>query len=388
MKRVFWLLVFLLGVIDAKAQTVITMEQEGGVYKVPCVVNGMRMKFIFDTGASSVCISKAIAEFMMENGYISKEDIVGKGKSTVADGRIVENLQIILRDIEIAGLHLHNVEAVVILSQDAGLLLGQSAIQRLGSVTISGNRLIIASSADTIDEEYIDDLDRKATSYLKSNNYYAAIAPLEELLKYNRLGAFGYVNLIYCYNYIDNLDKCIFTYNDWKRLFAEQTKWPNNWEAHYYAAQSYYGKYDYHAAISSLRHALTAIEKNGKSMHESSGQYSQTCFLMGCCYQGLKDKSQTKYFFKQAVLSRLDYLDLDWPDYRIKTDETLGKYCCYLAGESDVTSAEWDYYMVSASKMGYKRATDLLIQYGLYSKMVRDHEALIKSYPYGYKRAK
>ena len=31
------------------AQVTITMEQDGGVYKVPCVVNGAKMKFIFDT---------------------------------------------------------------------------------------------------------------------------------------------------------------------------------------------------------------------------------------------------------------------------------------------------------------------------------------------------
>ena len=89
------------------------MEEDGGVYRIPCLVNGAKMKFIFDTGASTVCISESMAEYLYDNDYISKSDFVGLGQSTVADGRIVNNLHLILRDIEIAGLHLTDVEAVV-----------------------------------------------------------------------------------------------------------------------------------------------------------------------------------------------------------------------------------------------------------------------------------
>ena len=39
------------------AQVTIQMQEENGVYKIPCEVNGLRMNFIFDTGASNVCIS-------------------------------------------------------------------------------------------------------------------------------------------------------------------------------------------------------------------------------------------------------------------------------------------------------------------------------------------
>lgn len=125
------------------AQVTITMEQDGGVYKVPCVVNGAKMKFIFDTGAATVCLSESMAEYLMDNDYISKDDIMGLGTSQVADGRIVDHVKINLRDIEIAGLHLQDVEAVVVEGQRAPLLLGQTAIQKLGRVSIEGNKLTI-----------------------------------------------------------------------------------------------------------------------------------------------------------------------------------------------------------------------------------------------------
>ena len=55
---------FLLLAVTMFPKTTITMEKDGGVYKVPCVVNGLRMKFIFDTGAANVCISESMATYM------------------------------------------------------------------------------------------------------------------------------------------------------------------------------------------------------------------------------------------------------------------------------------------------------------------------------------
>lgn len=74
MKRT--LLLFLICVIYsalATAKVTIEMEKEGGVYKVPCIVNGLRMRFIFDTGAANVCISETMANYMLENVIIYKK---------------------------------------------------------------------------------------------------------------------------------------------------------------------------------------------------------------------------------------------------------------------------------------------------------------------------
>ena len=142
MKRIL-LTLLVVACSTLSAQVTITMEQESGVYKVPCVVNGAKMKFIFDTGAATVCLSESMAEYLLDNDYISKEDFVGTGTSTVADGRAVSHLKIILKDIEIAGLHLKDVEASIVEGQRAPLLLGQTAIQKLGKVSIDGNQLII-----------------------------------------------------------------------------------------------------------------------------------------------------------------------------------------------------------------------------------------------------
>ena len=101
------------------------------------------MKMVFDTGASTVCLSMATAMYLYQNGFIKSSDIVGAGKSSTANGDIVNNVVINIRDIEIEGIHLYNVEGVVMESLTAPLLLGQTAIKQLGTITINGNQLII-----------------------------------------------------------------------------------------------------------------------------------------------------------------------------------------------------------------------------------------------------
>ena len=50
------------------SQNYVQMNKHGGVYHVPCKVNGLALDFIFDTGASDVSISLSEAAFMLKNG--------------------------------------------------------------------------------------------------------------------------------------------------------------------------------------------------------------------------------------------------------------------------------------------------------------------------------
>ena len=122
--------------IIGKSQTVIKMKSEGGASIIPCKVNGLNLNFIFDTGASDVSISLTEASFMLKNGYLDISDIIGTSNYLDANGNINEGVIINLREIEIAGLKLSNVKATIIKNIKAPLLLGQSAINKLGKIEI------------------------------------------------------------------------------------------------------------------------------------------------------------------------------------------------------------------------------------------------------------
>ena len=74
---------------------------ENGLYYVPIRVNGQELKFIFDTGASSICISSLEANLLLKQGQISKDDILGDVQSSIADGSIVHATHINLREVEL-----------------------------------------------------------------------------------------------------------------------------------------------------------------------------------------------------------------------------------------------------------------------------------------------
>lgn len=117
----------------------------GGTFVIPCDINGLALQMIFDTGASDVTISSVEANFMFKNGYLSEKDIKGKKYYQIANGQISEGTTITLREVKIGDAVLHNVDASVVKSQKAPLLLGQSAMERFGTITIDNqnNRLII-----------------------------------------------------------------------------------------------------------------------------------------------------------------------------------------------------------------------------------------------------
>jgi len=125
------------------SQQVISMEEKNGVYLIPCKVNGIPMKFIFDTGASNVSISKTEALFLFKQGLINLNDIVGDSEYTIANGNVEKGMLINLRSIEIDGIVLENIIATVIENDNAPLLLGQNVIQKLGNISFSGNKLIL-----------------------------------------------------------------------------------------------------------------------------------------------------------------------------------------------------------------------------------------------------
>lgn len=149
------------------------MVEDGGVYKVPCEVNGLKVKMIFDTGAASVTISSSLAEMMVDNGYLTKQDIIGQSQSMMADGRIVDHTNIIIKSLKIGDFTLTDVRAIVIDKQTAPLLFGQSAIQMLGDVSIRGDKLYINQNPNSLSSPNNTHFEKwDASNYTYSNYTY------------------------------------------------------------------------------------------------------------------------------------------------------------------------------------------------------------------------
>lgn len=224
-----WLLLVLMSIsIFSKAQTTIKMEKDGGVYKVQCKVNGAPMKMYFDTGATSVSISRATAIYLYDNDLISEADFVGKARTTTAEGAIIDNMLIRLKDVEIGGLHLKDVTALVTSSLNAPLLLGQSVISRLGKITLDGDLLTIHSSnAVSLTKEERDELDNKLKVLMANNNErekdYQVLNIIQKIEISNELNEMELFYKLSSEFNLENYDNAIIDAGKWIDLYVMDT---------------------------------------------------------------------------------------------------------------------------------------------------------------------
>ena len=142
------------------AQERIPMElNELGIYTIPCEINGIKLRFSIDMGKMDAYISSIDAAFMLKNGYITKNDIIGKVKNSKRDdGSIPENSMINLKVFKIGNLLVKDVNAYVSSEIKSSLILGRSAVQMLGDFSIDGNDLLLYDSKPTqFTDKYLSD---------------------------------------------------------------------------------------------------------------------------------------------------------------------------------------------------------------------------------------
>lgn len=321
MRKIVILFIFLILVVSTNAQKVIHMEKDGGVYKIPCVVNGAKMKMVFDTGASTVSLSMNMANYLYENDFITKNDIIGKGKSQTADGSIVNHVVINLRDIEIAGLHLKDIKATVIEGQNAPLLLGQTAIQQLGSITISGSNLILNSHFDELSETEIEQLEKQLDQATKNGSFFLVIDILRKLESSVGLNAYGYLRLSWAYYITNQFDKAI----DAGNLGQKAPDVSDEIKKGLYAnmADASRALNDYFSSIKYYENILLIVEDCKKDVY-----YSQ----IGSVYEVLDDFYNSVRFYKKAVASFLD---------------------CHGLTEKDILLSTWSSKVVSSDDIQY-----------------------------------
>ncbi len=130
--------------------TNIPFNHRNGVNEVKCTVNGLPLYFIFDTGASDITISSVEAAFMLKNGYLSDKDVIGSKAYRTASGDIVAGTVVNLKKITIGEVELENVHASVVKGQTAPLLLGQSALGRIGKIEIDNFQQTIKITYPTV----------------------------------------------------------------------------------------------------------------------------------------------------------------------------------------------------------------------------------------------
>ena len=81
--------------------------------------------------------------FMLKNDYLSEKDFKGSRRYLTADGTIANGAIVRIKEVKVGDVTLKNIEAYVVNSQKAPLLLGQSVLDRFGTITIDNEHSIM-----------------------------------------------------------------------------------------------------------------------------------------------------------------------------------------------------------------------------------------------------
>lgn len=112
-------------------------RQRNGHFYVHATVNGQLVRFLVDTGATTVALTTEDAARIGEKTASDGFDVVGEGA-----GGPVRGQRLTIDSIEIEGKRVEHVRGVVLegLSQS---LLGQNYLSRMGSVEMTEDEMII-----------------------------------------------------------------------------------------------------------------------------------------------------------------------------------------------------------------------------------------------------
>lgn len=108
-----------------------------GHYFVTALVNGQPVRFVVDTGATTVALTEADAERAGVPFDPANFDVIGTGAAGPIRGQEAR-----LSSVELDGKERLHVQAVVLEGAEISLL-GQSYLSRLNSVQMSGDEMVL-----------------------------------------------------------------------------------------------------------------------------------------------------------------------------------------------------------------------------------------------------
>lgn len=321
-KRVYITFCFILLYTFCLGQKVIILTKQNGVYTIPCSINGVKRSLVFDTGASTVTISMQLAQLLYQSGKLKDSDIKGFGKSQTASGHIVDHMELTIRDIEIDGLHIKNVDAVIIKGLNIPLLLGMSAIQKLGKVTLQDNKLIIDGSI--LNNPQLSELRLQINTLIEDEKYNDAINILKKIEVQNALEEIDIYNLSLCYCYTEDDNKTLMYSSQWLGQYKDANR-AHEANICYFMAMAYMGLKKHQEADKWFNKAILTTNSD----YEKSHFYSQRA----CNFMEVKAFMQSANCFDTAIQCRmkaLNYTVADLCEGRIK-DVIIGNWLYSLS---------------------------------------------------------
>lgn len=127
------------------SENTIYLTNEQNMKFLTVSIDGSDYKFLLDTGASNVFINKTVLSQLIENGYLTRNNYIGKSMTEIADGSIVECEDWELPELKIGKNIIKDITVSVVNSENSVLLFGMDGLNKLNvkRLNLKENEIIL-----------------------------------------------------------------------------------------------------------------------------------------------------------------------------------------------------------------------------------------------------
>lgn len=118
----------------------VELNKSGNVYQIPVRINDqITLDFVVDSGASDVQIPSDVIRTLIRLKTITGEDFIETKDYTQADGSVVTNERLVIKQLQVGDIIVKNV-TVTAGKTDGYLLLGQSFLNRFSNWSVDNRK--------------------------------------------------------------------------------------------------------------------------------------------------------------------------------------------------------------------------------------------------------
>ena len=128
----------------------VPLDRQHGTYRISVQINGALVQpFVLDTGASAVVLPAHVFRTLTRTGTITRNDFIGQGSATLADGSTNSTDLYVLREVRVGNHVVRNVVANVV-SVNGDPLLGQTFLSKLPTWSIDNSRQVLVIGKESV----------------------------------------------------------------------------------------------------------------------------------------------------------------------------------------------------------------------------------------------
>lgn len=116
----------------------VKLTDNNGTFLVNVTFKSLSIPFVLDSGAAEISISANVEKQLIQNGTITKNDYLPDGLYKLADGRIVSQKRVMLKNVTVGQFTVKNVSASVG-GEETLLLLGKSFLDKFANWSIDNS---------------------------------------------------------------------------------------------------------------------------------------------------------------------------------------------------------------------------------------------------------